>query len=156
MIDGVDLKTDTFVSDPGKAAVVKLAFSCHKRILGLEEILDQYSHTRPGVVNIQEWEAISDSIIRSTTSPASAQFKDFVTVLGQTKPGLNQAEWAKIRMTCVDILRDWDNADKQLLFKMLLERFAVTKPGRDNLDEWTAIRNLSLRILSGLKELPWG
>jgi hypothetical protein len=153
--DGVAIQADIFASQPQPDAIVKLKFSCHTSILGLEDILELFSHTFPGSSNVQEWTHIRDSIIQNITSPALTQFKQFVETLGGITPGSsNTVEWAAIRTTCAEILAAWNTTDKQLLFKKLLERFSVTHPGSENTVEWAAIRTLSDNILAGLKELP--
>lgn len=156
LTQGVVVETDTFVTDPRSDIFVKLKFSCHRHILGLEDILNIFSHTFPGSSNVREWTHIRDSIVQNTALPALSQFKLFVTTLGGITPeSSNTIEWASIRQTCQEILKGWGDTDKQLLFKKLLERFSVTRPGNENTEEWSAIRTLSDKILIGLKELPW-
>jgi hypothetical protein len=165
--DGVTGRTETEATQPLPDQIVKLKFSCQRRILGLPEILEKFSHTDPGQANQPEWRAIRNSIIQNTNQPALTQFKCFVEQLNKTSPTVhNIPEWTEIRNTCTEILGSWEKrgdpdewgrgqTDKQLLFKKLLSRFSVTRPNLHNLNEWAEIRALSDKILTGLRELPY-
>jgi hypothetical protein len=154
---GVSVETDTFSTEPLTDIIVKLKFACHKHILGLQEILDGFSHTRPRSENTEEWKEIRDSIVKNSALPELMKFKRLVETLGGIKPrSSNIAEWQAIRTTCQEILEAWDQTDMQRLFNKLLQRFSITVPGSSNKEEWQAIRGTSDRILNGLKELSWG
>jgi hypothetical protein len=153
--EGVAVEADIFATAPQPDAIVKLKFRAFTRILGLADVLYLFSHTFPESSNKAEWERIRENIVRNSAAPADTQFKLFVGTLEGISPGSsNTREWAGIRSTCSEILLQWDNTDKQLLFKKLVARFSSTVPERENTREWGKIRQLSDEILAGLKELP--
>lgn len=154
--DGVSHTTDTTSTTPRDDVVVRLKFTCVKHILGLNDMLEQFSHTFPNSANKPEWENIRNSIVEYSDRTEEEAFRNFVETLRTVKPHRdNKPEWTAIRETCEEILHDWDARDKQDLFNKLAYRFSVTKPNRDNKPEWQAIRDLADEI-RGMRRFSFG
>lgn len=146
-MDGVIVKTDIVSSSPMEDAYVELHFDMSNRILGLQEILEHLSTIRPREDNKLEWKAIRDSIIRHSDDSMETQFRSLLEILSGTTPGHdNKVEWGEIRRTCLEIIEEWDDGEKQLFLVKLLRRFESIFPGRDNKEEWASIRSESRRI----------
>lgn len=152
--EGSSIATDIVATQPQNDVRVDLKFVCQKRILGLGDILNLFSHTTPGSSNKVEWENIRNDIVKNSDKDALTQFKAFVANLKTITPGSdNKVEWAAIRQTCQEIQDAWDTTDKQRLFIKLLNRFSATNPGHDNRDEWQRIRDLSNNIISNTSQV---
>lgn len=151
--DGAIVKTDTLATSPEEDVIVDLKFTVTEYILGLREIIDQFHNTYPGVSNKQEWKAIREAIIKHSDRSDAKVFRYFVEELSKIKPiNDNKDEWNGIRTTCSEILKDWEETNKQLLFNKLLTRFESTIPGEHNKDEWDVIRKRSKSILHSVKQ----
>ena len=145
--DGMSHRTDTISTTPHADVMVELKFTCVKQILGLREMLEQFSHTFPNSSNRPEWNNIRNSIVEYSDRTEEEAFRNLVETLRTIKPYRdNKPEWAEIRKTCEQILHDWDVKGKQVLMHKLAYRFSITKPNRDNKPEWQAIRDLSDEI----------
>lgn len=153
--DGILYRTDVFSNVATPPIPLTMQFECKKRILGLDEVLEQFGKTRPGIANRDEWGRIRDTINTLQTEPSEEKrFKGFVECLNGVVPNKdNIDEWAKIRATCQSILGKWDSADKQLLFLQLNGIFRDTFPGSENTNEWAAIRAVCDAVAAGVKQL---
>lgn len=148
---GMTIKTDIFSTVPLPANQIIIQYTVQESILGFDKLSSTLLNTFPGRDNKAEWATIRNSIISSSHKDEIEQFRDLVKTMSGISPGRdNKAEWANIRVTCNEILSDWDSYTKQRLLNKLLFRLSSTRPGSRNCAEWATIRKATTEILNNL------
>ena len=157
--NGVSVKTNIVATHPKPTTVIQLEYIEDEKVLGLSEFLDilvDIDRLYPdifGVGNKYEWNRIKESIISNSHRDDVERFNHFVQVLRTTHPNKdNRVEWAAIRATANEIVRDWSSTDKQSLFLKLLRRLYATHPGKHNRVKWAGIRHHSNILLNEINE----
>jgi hypothetical protein len=149
---GMTIKTDIFSNTAPPDVKVTIRYTTKEDILGFNELSSRLSNTYPGRDNKVEWATIRNSIISNSHKENIDQFLNLLKTMRNISPGNhNKVEWANIRLTCNEIIADWDNYTKQTLFNKLLNRLSTTHPGSSNLGEWDSVRKTSSDILTDLK-----
>lgn len=144
-MEGSVIRTD-IVSTKRKAELddvtVELGFVLIERIVGINELLAVLVSTVPRNYNKKAWRRIRDTIVSNWHKSEEEAFKALVTQLGQTKPNDKKRLWSSVRATCAEILRDWEQVDRNHLFTKLLVRLANTRPSveKKNKGYWERIR----------------
>lgn len=153
--DGTVVKSNIVSTDPNlEEVIVSVNYSVTPRILGLRDIENVLANTRPNNYNIFHWNDIRNTIVSSFNQDEETRLKNLVVEMGKVNPkNANKGEWAEIRATCSEILREWNSVDmKQLSLNKLLFRLSLIKPKNTNVWEWSVIRDMANKIRNSLAE----
>ena len=152
--DGIVVKTDIVSTNHSDNVNVPITYNIEERILGLDNIANILTSTRPKSENKREWEVIRDRIISSSDKSEEDVLLSMVSALQSTSPKRdNKKEWKSIRETCSEISSSWATSDRQYLFIKLVTRLANIHPGRSNKSEWEKIRKECNDVLTSIQRI---
>ena len=155
-MEGSLIKTEIVATTPKDDVFVDLSFVMVEHILGLSELLGVLVTTVPKEYNKKAWRHIRDMIVANSDKSEEVAFKALVTQMGQTDPQDKKRLWSSVRVTCAELLRDWQGGDKNRLFHKLLVRLESTAPADEqkNKKEWERIRSTCAALLGSISEQP--